>query len=92
MTGSIRRPRYGTLFSMYESPMFSNSKWPSYPSTHPANARRSLALRGSVSGELAGFVGRDVQRRMHVEEELPAQVIRCELAKVHLVEAAGGAA
>lgn len=82
---------YGTLFSMYESPMFSNSKWPSYPSTHPANASRSLALRGTVSGELeSGSLRGHSQRGVHVEEELPTQVVRRELAKVHFVKAAGG--
>jgi hypothetical protein len=44
--GRLRNPIYGTLFSMYESPIFSNKKCPSYPISHPMNANKIFAMGG----------------------------------------------
>src|ERR1700761_6129504 len=40
---------YGTLLVMYESPMLSNKNSPLYPTSQPANAKRSLPKGGCTS-------------------------------------------
>lgn len=47
--GIARKATYGTLLSMYESPMLSNLKWPSYPTNQPMRANRSFPNGGWTS-------------------------------------------
>ena len=47
--GMARYATYGTLFVMYESPIFSNKKSPLYPTSQPAKAKRSFPKGGWTS-------------------------------------------